>query len=187
MMRAVLLVGALSLAACGSGDRATGDSETAPSTAAPSAAVAGVPTPAAPPGIEMAPPPLPEIASAEAASPYALPARRPGLWRTTFRNQDGQSRSEETCLTPDQARYWTGGLQEARDCPRYQVRAERQTVFTEAVCNTPDGQVTLQGRMTGDFSSAYEGRMVMQIATPQGPVTQQVQTSSEYVGPCGTS
>lgn len=117
-----------------------------------------------------------------------LPPRRPGLWRTTIYAQNGQPpQQNEVCLTPERATNWTPDPQERAQCPQYLVHSEGQFVVGEATCNTPQGQMRMQARFAGDFSSAYQGQMTVEVQGPQGPMRQQMMLQSQYVGACNSN
>lgn len=116
-----------------------------------------------------------------------LPPRRPGLWVLTTIT-DGEHQQSRECLTPQQARDWSPDPEQARQCGRSSVIARDGAVIGDAVCQVAPGQLArMHAEFTGEFETAYEGQITLEISGPDGPVLVQSRARAEWQGPCGPS
>lgn len=164
-MRARLLLAMLPLlaTACGEG----GDASQSQSDAAPQASAAAG-----------------DSAAPASSGPAAMPATRPGMWRTVSTSSLMPPATSEDCITAEESQQMAAdpaASVKGMSCQDFKVTREGAATVLRARCAAENGTSDLELRVTGDFENR---RNMVMIMRGEGQPETRFNMESTRIGAC---
>jgi hypothetical protein len=127
-----------------------------------------------------------EATTAEAAKAM-VPKVKPGKWMISTTLPGGATApAYAACITEEKANegVWDP-KQNGAGCQEFRARREGDAVVMRGVCTSPEGKMTMESRLSGDFQTSYtvETSMKQEPAPPGGGEIRMTMKAT-YAGPC---